>query len=79
MADMYYAEHAQSIRLTLTPNAGYALCLTRASNRASACAFASFTISLFSIPPNAALETFRGSLRRGRGGGPQIGELTCSG
>lgn len=28
MADIYYAEHAQSIRLTLTPNAGYAACLT---------------------------------------------------
>ena len=79
MADIYYAEHAQSIRLTLTPNAGYALCLIRASNRALACAFASFTVSLFSISPNAALETFRGCLHRGRGGGPQVGEVTCGG
>ena len=49
----------------------------RTSNRALVCAFASFTISLFSIPPNAALETFRGCLHRG--GGPQIGEVTCGG
>ena len=77
MADIYYAEHAQSIRLTLTPNAGYALCLIRTSNSALAYAFASFTVSLFSIPPNAALETFRGCLHRGRGVGPQVGEVTC--
>ena len=49
----------------------------RTSNRALVCAFASFTISLFSIPPNAALETFRGCLHRGRGVGPQVGEVTC--
>ena len=39
MADNYYAEHAQSIRLTLTPNAGYALCLTlpKKKSRLSMC------------------------------------------